>query len=53
MGTSVLDDKIYVIGGHSGHEYLDVVECYDPGTNEWSSIANMKSKRCTFGLVAL
>ena len=34
--ATVLDGKIYVIGGHDGNDYLTSVEVYDPTTNSWS-----------------
>jgi len=38
MSASVANDKIYVIGGHSG---LSIVEEYDPETDKWTRKADM------------
>jgi len=38
LSSSVLDGKIYVIGGQSqGEEWTNTVEVFDPATNSWST----------------
>ncbi|MEZ4860242.1 MAG: S8 family serine peptidase [Caldilineaceae bacterium] len=47
--AATLNGKIYVAGGYSG---LDLLEIYDPGTNTWETAASMESARYAFGLAA-
>lgn len=42
--TSLLN-KVFVAGGYSDLTYLNSVECYDPISNAWTSIAPMNTKR--------
>ena len=43
----VLDDKIYVIGGHLHNGVLDTVEVYDPQADSWQCVASMpRGLRC-------
>jgi N-acetylneuraminic acid mutarotase len=42
---SVVNGKIYVIGGHSGTSGLSTVEVYDPVNNSWSTKAPMTTPR--------
>lgn len=37
--------NIFVMGGRRGKQHLDSVECYDPLTNIWSSVAPLNEKR--------
>lgn len=53
IGTAVIDNKLYVVGGHSGHFYLSNVDCYDPNRGMWHECEGMTSPRCNFGLAAL
>ena len=47
VGGSVLDGKIYVIGGSiTTSSVTSVVETYDPAVDIWTSMANMPSARC-------
>ena len=41
IASSVLDGKIYVIGGYDGTSKLKDVDVYDPSTNSWSSVADL------------
>ena len=47
MATSVVDGKIYVIGGagNSSNVGLATVEMYDPATDSWSKRQNMHLRR--------
>ena len=40
-GAAVLDNKIYIAGGHDRQTHHSSMECYDPHTNTWKSCANM------------
>ena len=56
-GVGVFNDKIYVAGGMGQTENeesvnLDIVEVYDPKTNEWSSVANMNLVRTSPAMLA-
>merc|ERR1719189_777712 len=44
-GVAVLHNKLYAVGGRDGSACLRSVECYDPHTNKWSSLANMCRRR--------
>ena len=54
-GVAVLDNKIFVTGGHYGGygQYMSSVDCYDPDTNTWSQVANMNTARINHSLVIL
>lgn len=45
MTASVVNGKIYVIGGHNGIEKLHAVEEYDPATNTWRTVESMPTAR--------
>lgn len=55
FGVAILNDKVFVAGGRNSTDLkvTDSVECYDPKTDLWTTIANMKEPRATHGLVAL
>ena len=38
---TVLDEKIYVIGGYVKKGKKDIVEVYDPDKNKWSTVASL------------
>lgn len=42
---AVLDKKIYVIGGGIMGKLYEAVECYDPRSETWVSVAPMKERR--------
>ena len=44
-GAVVLQDHIYVIGGHDGEVCLNSVECYNPVTDKWAEVSNMHKVR--------
>ncbi len=49
-GTSVVDGKIYIIGGTIGPPWngLSIVEVYDPATDTWTQKTNMPTARRVF-----
>ena len=49
LGVGVIDDHLYVVGGHSGALYLKTAQLYDPFMDTWSSIQEMNSSRSSFG----
>ena len=56
FSTVVVDDKIYLIGGHGGvafEEYLKRVEVYDPETERWDESPPMPTKNSPFGAAAV
>lgn len=54
LATAVLDDKIYALGGHQGKgtARLKSAEVYNPSTNQWDDIADMRCARSDFAAVA-
>lgn len=53
VGAAVIDNYLYVVGGHSGSSYLNTVQKYDPISDTWLDSAGMMYCRCNFGLTAL
>ncbi len=53
VGSAVVDNYLYVVGGHSGSSYLSAVQRYDPITDSWHDSSGMMYCRCNFGLTAL
>lgn len=53
VGAAVIDNYLYVVGGHSGSSYLNTVQKYDPISDTWLDSAGMIYCRCNFGLTAL
>lgn len=49
----MIDNYLYVVGGHSGSSYLNTVQKYDPISDTWLDSAGMMYCRCNFGLTAL
>ncbi len=47
LSTSVLDGKIYLIGGfgHSGYRGATTVDVYDPVTDTWTTVPDMPTGR--------
>ncbi|MHC4584537.1 MAG: kelch repeat-containing protein, partial [Planctomycetota bacterium] len=45
LSSSVVDGKIYAIGGDGGSGGLSTVEAYDPVTDTWTRKANMPMVR--------
>lgn len=40
VGVCLLGDKLYAVGGYDGQTYLNIVEAYDPQTNEWTPVCH-------------
>ena len=38
VGLCPLGDRLFSVGGYDGMQYLNDVECYDPGANEWIKV---------------
>lgn len=53
MGTAVLGDHLYVIGGYSTNGYLELVERYNPATNTWQAMNPMNVRRANAGIGVL
>jgi hypothetical protein len=48
----VFTDKIYVAGGYDCRYCLNLVEVYDPDTDQWTFVAPMLSERRSLSFVA-
>ncbi|XP_078491320.1 kelch-like protein 12 [Ciona intestinalis] len=51
-GCAVINDTIFVVGGHKKNQYLSSGEFYSPVFDTWEMIANMKQSRHGHALVA-
>lgn len=52
FGTTVVNDKIYVIGGTDGMNYLTEVLEYDPASDSWTRKTDMPTARSDLGVTA-
>ena len=54
-GVTVLDNKLYIVGGVQGvrRHAVDSCFCYDADTNEWSVMPGLRQLRYDFPLVGL
>lgn len=43
IGVIFFGDKLFSVGGYDGHHYENIVEVYDPQTNEWSQVTKQYS----------
>ncbi|MDP2808494.1 MAG: kelch repeat-containing protein, partial [bacterium] len=50
FGTAVVNNKIYVIGGTDGWNYLSEVLEYDPALDTWTRKADMPTPRSSLGV---
>ena len=50
---SILEGKIYALGGHNGLSIFESVEFYDSRKGIWEECRAMLSKRCRLGVAAL
>lgn len=53
VGVTVLDNKLYALGGFDGHRRLSTVECYDPQLKAWKAVTPMNTRRSALGAVVL
>lgn len=53
VGVAVMDGLLYAVGGCSGAQYHNSVECYDPETDAWSNIKPMQVKRLGVGVAVV
>ncbi|XP_068096221.1 influenza virus NS1A-binding protein [Hyperolius riggenbachi] len=53
LGTAELSGKLIAAGGYNREECLRTVECYDPGTNDWTFLSPMKTPRARFQMSVL
>ena len=49
----VVNGIVYAIGGYDGSAHLNTVECFDPMTNSWRTVASMASRRSSAGVAVL
>ncbi len=45
-GLTIVEQKIYVVGGFDGTDYYNSVRCFDPVTSIWKEAAPMHWARC-------
>lgn len=45
VGVTVLNGKLYAVGGYDGASRLNTVEVFDPIANEWWDVKAMNHKR--------
>nr|DBA17753.1 TPA: hypothetical protein GDO54_016078 [Pyxicephalus adspersus] len=50
MCATVLDGRIYVVGGEKDSMIFDCVDCYDPITKQWTPAPSMNQPRCGLGV---
>ena len=50
-GVGVLGPLLYSVGGHDGPLVRKSVECYNPETNVWVTVADMNFSRRNAGVV--
>lgn len=46
IGIAVVQNQIFVLGGHDGNRYLNSVDRYDPREDTWSKASDMINPRC-------
>ena len=49
----VVNGIIYAVGGYDGSAHLNTMECFDPMTNTWRTVASMASRRSSAGVAVL
>ena len=50
--TCLFQDMIYICGGFNGHDCLNTAEYYNPNTNQWTLLTQMRQRRSGVGVVA-
>lgn len=53
LGVTVINNKLYAVGGHDGKKYLSGVEMYDPKSDAWAPITSMTRKKEWLGVGTL
>ncbi|MBR0597516.1 Kelch repeat-containing protein [Sinanaerobacter chloroacetimidivorans] len=53
IGSAVIEDKIYVMGGISGAGYLKTVEIYNTTTNKWTTGTSIPTTRANMCLSSI
>lgn len=48
-----MDCLLYAVGGSSGLEYHNSVECYDPKQDTWTPVKSMHRKRIGVGVAVV
>ncbi|CAF5207341.1 unnamed protein product, partial [Rotaria magnacalcarata] len=51
--VTVLNNRLFILGGFDDNSPLDSVECFDPDTNLWIMVPNMTSCRGGVGSATL
>jgi len=51
--VGVVNGIIYAVGGYDGSAHLNTMECFDPMTNTWRTVASMASRRSSAGVAVL
>ena len=52
-GATILQGKIYVAGGYINSKPCRIVECYDPSTDTWTIMKNMRQARACHSCVTI
>ena len=52
-GAVELNNKMYIVGGFDGEQYLDSLYCLDLSTMQWEEMSSMMSKRCYIATAVL
>ena len=50
FGSAVVNDDIYIVGGHDSSSYLDSLEMYNESNNTWNTLSDMTYTRGNLGL---
>uniref|UniRef100_A0A3Q2YSY4 Kelch like family member 4 n=1 Tax=Hippocampus comes TaxID=109280 RepID=A0A3Q2YSY4_HIPCM len=53
FGVAVIDNKLYVVGGRDGLKTSNMVECYNPVNQVWSTMPPMSTPRHGLGIAVL
>ncbi|KAL0274518.1 UNVERIFIED_CONTAM: hypothetical protein PYX00_002618 [Menopon gallinae] len=52
-GLSVINGKVYAVGGFNGSLRVRTVDVYDPAHDTWLTCVNMEARRSTLGVAVL
>lgn len=52
-GLSIINGKVYAVGGFNGSMRVRTVDVYDPSADLWTSCASMEARRSTLGVAVL